>query len=596
MNAATEDMRVLDPASLAVLASRFDSIVREMTNTLSRSGHSTILAVARDLSCSIVTAESELLSAIEGITTHVFGSHLQAASVKRLHDDMAEGDAYLDNDPYDANTHIADYAILVPVYWQGEHVFTTVSRAHQADCGNSIPSTYHPLAKDVYEEGGLIFPSVRIQRDYEDVGDVIRMCRRRIRVPDQWYGDYLAMLGAARIGERRIKEALEKHGLEEVKAFVRQWLDYSEERARHTISLLPRSSTTVSNRHDAFEGLPDGVPMQATLTVDPDEGLIEVDLRDNGGPIPGGLNQSRATAMNNAITGVFNVLGPDVPVNSGAFRRIDVLIKDNSAIGAAIHPISCSVSTTNVADRIINMIGAGFADVAEGKGVAEGGVGMGPAFGVIAGVDPRIGGDYINSLILGSNGGPATSGEDGWITYMTPCGAGVTYRDSVEVIEQQYPMLVHSVRLKADSGGPGQWRGAPGLVTEYGTRFGPMSVGYMLDGYDRPARGTQGGGSGSGTIAYVVDEDGTETVAERMGQIEITPGMRLRTENGGGGGYGEPYRRDAALVLADVRARLVSPAAAREHYGVVIDVQQHGDVTNFEIDIPATTALRGSRA
>jgi len=34
-------------------------------------------------------------------------------------------------------------------------------------------------------------------RDYQDIDDVIRMCRRRIRVPDQWYGDYLAMLGAA---------------------------------------------------------------------------------------------------------------------------------------------------------------------------------------------------------------------------------------------------------------------------------------------------------------------------------------------------------------------------------------------------------------
>ena len=33
-----------------------------------------------------------------------------------------------------------------------------------------------------------------VREDYLE--DVIRTCRRRIRVPDQWYGDFLATLGA----------------------------------------------------------------------------------------------------------------------------------------------------------------------------------------------------------------------------------------------------------------------------------------------------------------------------------------------------------------------------------------------------------------
>ena len=65
-----------------------------------------------------------------------------------------------------------------------------------------------PFAKDIYEEGGVDLPGVRVQRDYEDVDDIIRMCRRRIRVPDQWYGDYLAMVGAARIGREPPQGAL----------------------------------------------------------------------------------------------------------------------------------------------------------------------------------------------------------------------------------------------------------------------------------------------------------------------------------------------------------------------------------------------------
>ncbi len=36
-------------------------------------------------------------------------------------------------------------------------------------------------AKDAYQKGTLIFPCVQVQRDYENIDDIIRMCRRRIR-------------------------------------------------------------------------------------------------------------------------------------------------------------------------------------------------------------------------------------------------------------------------------------------------------------------------------------------------------------------------------------------------------------------------------
>ena len=86
----------------------------------------------------------------------------------------------------------------------GTHHFTLLAKAHQADIGNSIPTTYHGTARDVYEEGALIFPAVQVMREYETIDDVVRMCQMRIRVPDQWHGDFLAMLGAALIGEREL--------------------------------------------------------------------------------------------------------------------------------------------------------------------------------------------------------------------------------------------------------------------------------------------------------------------------------------------------------------------------------------------------------
>jgi N-methylhydantoinase B/oxoprolinase/acetone carboxylase alpha subunit len=90
----------MDPALLAVLANRFDAIVREMTTTLLRTGRSAVIAVARDFSCAIATADDQLLAAAEGLPVHVFGAHLQTAAVHRAHPEMREGDAFLDNDPY----------------------------------------------------------------------------------------------------------------------------------------------------------------------------------------------------------------------------------------------------------------------------------------------------------------------------------------------------------------------------------------------------------------------------------------------------------------------------------------------------------------
>jgi N-methylhydantoinase B len=176
--------RELDPTLMAVLAHRFEAIVREMTNTLFRTGRSSIINMARDFSCSIITAQDELFAAAEGLQVHVLGAGLQTRSMRELHPDLREGDAYLHNDPMLGNTHTADHTILVPVFVDGEHLFTASAKAHQADCGNAEPSTYVAYVEDVYAEGGLVFPCVKVQQDYADIDDIIRMCRRRIRVPD----------------------------------------------------------------------------------------------------------------------------------------------------------------------------------------------------------------------------------------------------------------------------------------------------------------------------------------------------------------------------------------------------------------------------
>src|SRR5215212_2064785 len=258
----------LDPVLLAVIANRLDTIVREMENTLLRTGRSAVLNMARDFSCALITGDNRLLASAEGLPVHVIGMEFLAEAVTELHDDLGEGDAFLHNDPYLGNTHPADHVILVPVFVDGEHVFTAAAKAHQADCGNANPTTYMPFARDIYEEGGLIFPAVRVQRGNEDIADVIRMCRRRIRVPDQWYGDYLAMVGAARIAETRLKELCARYGSDTMLEFIEEWFDYSERRMASAIREMPGGTITGQGLHDPLEPiLADGVPINVSITI-----------------------------------------------------------------------------------------------------------------------------------------------------------------------------------------------------------------------------------------------------------------------------------------------------------------------------------------
>ena len=222
--------------------------------------------------------------------------------------------------------------------------------------------TGEEVDEDDHEEGALIFPGVKVQENYENISDIVRMCMLRIRVPEQWWGDYLAMVGAARIGERELLSLADEIGWDTLHDFTGQWFDYTENRMVNAIAKMPSGTTSWTSRHDPVPGTPvDGIPINVTVNVDASAGRIAVDLTDNMDALPCGLNLSEACARTAAMIGVFNSIDPSVPKNDGAFRRIDIHLKKNAICGIPEHPTSCSVATTNVADRVANSVQAAIA-------------------------------------------------------------------------------------------------------------------------------------------------------------------------------------------------------------------------------------------
>lgn len=590
--------RNLDPVLTAVMANRLDGIVREMSNTLLRAGRSAVISSARDFSCSIATADNQLLSSAEGLPGHIFGTQLMTKAMCDLHEDLSEGDAFLHNDPYLGNTHPADHGFLVPVFFEDEHMFTVCAKAHQADIGNSIPTTYFVHARDVYEEGSLIFPCVRIQREYETIADIVRMCRARIRVPEQWHGDFLAGIGSARIGERRLKTFCEKYGKTLVKQFIREWLDYSEQCMVHAIRKLPKVTLKNTGAHDPFEPiLPEGLPLAITIDIEPDKGKIVADLTDNPDCVPCGLNLSEASATSGVLNGIFNCLDQDIPHNSGSFRPVTLKFRENCSVGAPAYPHSCSVSTTNVADRLVNMTQSAFAELGADNGIAEGGCGLGVGMAVISGADPRRGRRYVNRLMATTNGGPASPKADGWVTFAIPVIAGLMYRDSVEVDEFKYPIRIASMRLVSGSGGAGKYRGAPNQEVVYGPRFDKLTAIIPCDGQVYPARGICGGMDGSLGRSFKIDKEGNQIKLPNITTVTIEPGEWLLGLDTSGGGYGDPLEREPDRVLHDVLEFWETDERARDIYGVILmDDPERGLVVDFEGTQMRREELRANRA
>ena len=388
-----------------------------------------------------------------------------AKTMKRFHPDLERGDAFLHNSPYHGCTHAADLSVLVPVLDSGgTHRFTVLAKAHQADIGNSKPTTYMADARDLYEEGALIFAATRIQKRHEMPTEIVPIGKMRIRSPEQWYGDLLALIG------------------------------------------------------------------------------------------------------------VFNSLGRDLPANSASASRVEVRLRENCVVGIPNATTSCSVATTNLADRVANAVHTAMTAIDEGLGMAESAAIEGPVGAAISGRDRRHWDRaYINQLALAGTAGGASPRSDGWPTLGNVCTAGMWTMDSVEIDELNYPLRVDERMLLPDSEGAGKYCGAPCCRVVYQPIGGAMRLHYACDGTINAAQGVNGGGNGGPARQWIRRSDRSTTALPGIGDLVIEPGERIIAHSTGGGGFGDPRFRAVEAVCADVRAGLISPERARAVYAVVCD-------------------------
>jgi N-methylhydantoinase B len=320
--------------------------------------------------------------------------------------------------------------------------------------------------------------------------------------------------------------------------------------------------------------------------------LIHVDLSDNPPCVPVGLNTSEGAATSAVVGAIFNALDNDLPRNHGSFRRLRFTYAADSVVAAPVFPHSCSMGTTNVSERLVNITQSAFAQIGEGHGLSEGGTGLGAGMAVISGRDHRRGdAPFVNRMMLSTNGGPASPVADGWVNYAIPVIAGLMYRDSVEVDELKHPIRVAALRLVQDSAGAGRQRGAPAQEIEYAAVGHDVTAVISCDGQHAPPRGVQGGLAGTPGATWLV-RDGAAERLPNVVTVTLRAGEALRGRDSAGGGYGDPLDRDVARVRHDVLEGWESRDKAHDVYGVVFTGAIEDD--SLAVDQVATEARRAA--
>ena len=267
--------------------------------------------------------------------------------------------------------------------------------------------------------------------------------------------------------------------------------------AIEAIRRLPKGVVFKEYKHDSeLEEFPGGIPVRAKLMVDPEEAYITIDLTDNIDNIPMGINLTEASTLAACMIGVFNVLNevdPAIPRCSGSFRRVKVIMREGSAVGKPRFPAATSSGTTGLCQVLASLIQGAFTDLGGHLGIAFGSIGNAPSLGVISGHDfRRDNKPFVNQIIIAYFSGPAMHGHDGWLTFGSTSGGGALQQSSVEILDLQYPILIEQVGIGCDSGGAGEFDGAPGGDFTFRPRGSSLRYTCNSAAHDFPPLGVAG--------------------------------------------------------------------------------------------------------
>ncbi|AIO36613.1 hydantoinase B/oxoprolinase family protein [Burkholderia cenocepacia] len=601
----------LDPLTYEVVRHRLWSVTDEMGETLKRMSGSPIVTDCNDFDFTVNDEMGQLVQVGLYNTMLVGAIDLALAWTLQNRADnpgIEEGDMFLCNDPWiGGGLHQNDVLVYQPIFYDGKLFAWTTAICHEPDLGGSAIGSMPIGNVDVFHES-IPTPPIRIVRNSEIQRDVLDAWTRRSRVPMIIGLDLRAKVGANNIGRKRLIAVIEQYGPDVVKAVMKRMMNDAESRLRDKLRSAPDGEWSVSSHQDqAYLG--DRETHRVALKMTKNGGHLTFDFTGTD-PQAGVISCTFGGCRGGVMLAFLPMLAGDIPWSAGGLMRcFDIIAPEGTLANATFPAALCRAPLATgwvignlVAQCLSQMLGRSFELRRNVQASCCGTFDC----ACIAGVDERSEQPvpFINVVMEGLGGGyGARPNSDGISTggnFCIPMGR----MPDVEVTEMLYPLLMLWRREEVDSGGAGRQRGgasAAVAMTPHGTSLPAHVVmsssgkataqnpglagGYPGNlGYDVVVHGARLMDSfAAGKLPSSLDEiEGDANPTQCYAQTIIEPGDLLYLNCQGGGGYGDPLHRDADAVEEDVRNGVVSAAAARDIYGVILD--ENGNVKEVETE------------
>ncbi|OFO18602.1 MULTISPECIES: hydantoinase B/oxoprolinase family protein [unclassified Corynebacterium] len=585
--------RTLDPVTFEVLKNAFATSVNLMSEQILRTCYSFVI-YSRDFSSALCDAEGNtVMQGNQDIAVHVGTLHFQCQAVlKEFGDDIHEGDVFAINDPYQGGTHMNDVSFLRPIFHEGTLLAFAQNKGHWADAGGSVPGSFDVSATDYYTEGLRITP-VRVWSKGVFLKDVAKLLAGNTRSPEIVMGDLKAQAEATAVCEREIHRLVDKYSFDTVRTALREVQDYVEDIVTSRVAALDDGEWSTIDYIDLDPAKEEGlVPIKVTMRIK--GGRLSYSLDGSAPAVASFLNAGYGSAFSGIVAGT-KTFFPDVPLNSGLYRAMDIDLGPEGTVVNAGMPHAVTGFCSGPFEKIMNAVFELWSQLMHERAMA---CAFNLEYLLIGGWDtrdakkPEDKGEFFMWYDWMAGGWGGRVDRDGSSATAPVFGPGLAVQP-VEGQERLSPVITSHHALVTDSAGPGKFRGGVG-VTKGGvlTDANKTVMSYCCDRSRSVTWGIEGGlpsiPQGVWLNRGTPDE---QYLGALFSNVPVGPGDTFERPSAGGGGFGDALERDPKAVLEDVIDGYVSVGRAAKDYGVVIRPVDP-EIDEYELDEEETAKLR----
>ncbi len=549
---------MIDPADFNVLAGTFKAIAQEMSDILQRAAYSSIVREAKDCSTCIMDAEGRTVAQAETIPIHMNSLAAAVPFIRERYDfsELTPTDAFVTNNPYQNGQHLNDIIFLMPVFHGGRLAAFAGSICHHLEVGGAVAGS-NADASEIFQEG-LILPTMKINIE-KDLGDgpVEQIIANNVRLPEIVLGDFHAQIAAVMRGRELLRDLFARFGENLAASAMAEVQDYSERMMRQVIAQLPDGEYF---GEDQLDGRTFNAPkpvVRARVSITGDQASVDFTGTDDQVRWP--VNNPVASTHSAVLTVFGQLAGADVPTNDGTYRPIHISTRP----GSLLHPTRPAPvrGRMSASYRAASAVKRALANAAPERFTAAG------ADTTNTVTMSHREGDNVSmfaEIIMGGNGaGPGYDGADVVAQMLSNTG-----NTPVEAIEMDHDFVrIGEYSMITDSGGAGEFRGGLGARRTYEILRDEVLLSTNSDRHESRPWSLAGGGEGS-LARFTVERNGQCERIPAATNLFLNAGDKLVVEISGGGGYGDPTRRERDAVRQDVSCGYVSAERAKDIYGL----------------------------